>query len=573
MMGDNDPRGKPWGMPGEMQWGEVVATTPAQRDPAGAERDFIASLETAHAPAIPTAPPAVPVAPPALAPTDERDFIASLETTHAPAFQSSLPPMSLRRSHAPRASRSSSWASRLSPTTPVVGGIAGVWDTLRPVLAEPFPRNLAIGVGVAPFVVLLAGFILQAVLAGGDWAHGGLAAGVDALLLAVAIAIGAALRYWLGRRDTTFLKLASALLLGLIVMGAGSLALSHRLHYAQGQSAERTGAYALAVAQYKLYGEAAPNAPDVARADTTWGEQLLSQKQYADAARVLSEALASAPRDATLMARASKDLYSVYSTWLSGSHDGMPYGDAATFFATFRTSSACDATCQTTAAGLEAQTRFLAGTQLAAVGNLAQAIVEFDTIQAQFPTSDYAPKAHASGAQAYLLYGQQLLANADTCKGAVSSSQTLAQQYQTLIATFQTLTAKYADTPEGQKGVKLMAAPQPVSGTLTGLPSAPAPTAYLSKKVTKSTYATEFSDEYKGPVDATSGGFSFANVTPGDYNLHTERGVSYPPEIRTFPSASGNLYNIHVGALCPLNLGNISYTTTPAATPTATTKP
>jgi tetratricopeptide (TPR) repeat protein len=395
---------------------------------------------------------------------------------------------------------------------------------------------------------------------------------VDALLLALAVAIGSALRYWLGRRDTDFLKLASALLAGLVIVGGASLALSRQLHYVQGQSAERTGAYALAVAQYKLYGEAAPNAPDVARADTAWGEQLMGQKRYADAAKALSEALTADPKDTTLVARASRDLYSVYSTWLSGNHDNMPYGDAATFFAQYRTSSACDATCQTTAAGLEAETRFLAGTQLAAVGNYAQAVVEFDTIQAQFPTGDYAAKAHTSGAQAYLAYGKQLLADTNTCKGAVSASQTLAQQYQTLIATFQTLVTKYADTPEGKQGAQMMAAPQPVSGTLTDFPpvtsSSPAPTIHLSKTVNQA--QLYFSNNYNSTVDAKSGAFSFANVTPGDYNLHTERDLGYKVEIHIIHNSSGNLYNIHVGALCPLNLGAVPYTSTPTATPTAT---
>jgi hypothetical protein len=235
----------------------------------------------------------------------------------------------------------------------------------------------------------------------------------------------------------------------------------------------------------------------------------------------------------------------------------MPYGDAAAFFATYRTSKACDAACQTAAAGLEAQTRFLAGTQLAALGNYAQAVVEFDTIQVQFPTSDYAPKAHASGAQAYLAYGQLLLKDPNTCKGAVSTSQTLAEQYQTMMSAFQTLTAKYGDTPEGQQGAKLMAAPQPVAGTLTGFQSNPVPTIHLSKTVNQSTLY--FSNNYNSPVDGTSGAFSFANVTPGDYNLHTERDLGYKVDIHIIHSSSGNLYNIHVGALCPLTLGNIPY--------------
>ncbi len=560
-MGDNDPRGNPWGMPGDMQWGEVgVAATPAQQDPSQADRDFIASLETAHAPAMPpippmpSMPPAIPEMSPGLAPTAERDFIASLETAHASALPPLTSPKSQRRSQAPRAPR----APHPLATAPVLGEIVRFWETLRPVLAEPFPRNLALGVGIAPFVALLVGFILQAVLAGGDWAHGGLAAGVDALLLAGAVAAGSGVRYWLGRRSSGYVKLASALLLGLVILGGGSLALSHRLHYIQGQTAERTGAYALAVAQYKLYGEAAPNAPDVAHADTEWGEQLMAQKHYADASRVLSEALTSNPKDAALMARASQDLYNVYSTWLSGGGDGMPYGDAATFFASYRTSSACDAPCQTTAAGLEAQTRLLAGAQLAAVGNFAQAIIEFDTIQAQFPNTDYAAKAHTTGAQVYLAYGQQLLKDPNTCKGEVSGSQTLAQQYQTLIVTFQTLTSKYGDTPEGQTGVTLMAAPQPVSGTLTGYPSTnPTPSIHLSKTVDQS--SLYFSNNYNSAVDAKSGAFSFAGVTPGDYNLHTERDLGYKVEIHIIHSSSGNLYNIHVGALCPLNLGNIPY--------------
>lgn len=599
-MRDDDPRATPWGVPGEMQWGEVVSPeTPAapgspaapansphrratrgSRDPDQAERDFIASLETAHAPAIGTIPPVAPpparpapakrttpptrdswapAAPDPSPSASERDFIASLETTRAPAIP-------VRRSERPRSSRVSGRLSGRplnSSGSAVAASLSGegsatLWGALREVLAMPFPRNLVIGIGVGAFVVLVAGFILQALLAGGDWAHGSLAAGTDALLLAAIAAIGSGVRYWLGRRSTDFLRLASVLLVALVLLGGLGLGLSHQLHFVQGESAEHSGAFALAVAQYKLYGETAPNAPDVARADTIWGEQLSAQHNYAGATKALQEAIISYPKDAALTTRAAKDLYAVYSAWLAAGGEGMPYGDAATFFASYSASSACDPTCQTTAAGQEAQTRLLAGSQLAQAGDFAQAVVEFDTIQTKFPNTDYASKAHATGAQVYLAYGKQLLTNPDTCKGELTTSQTLAQEYQTLLAAFQTLTSKYGDTPEGQQGAQMMSAPQPVTGTLTSFPTAtPTPTIHLSKSVNQS--SLYFSNNYNSPVDAKTGAFSFANVTPGDYNLHTERDLGYKVDIQIIHSSSGNLYNIHVGALCPLALGTIPY--------------
>jgi hypothetical protein len=575
MMRDDDPRATPWGMPGEMQWGEVVAgETPAApapadprgpRDPREAERDFLASLETAHAPAIGAIPPAVPAVPPAAPPVpggwtpappaDERDFLASLETARTPAI-------STRRSKGPRSLRIAglpSDAPRVAVMAPLAAGNPNsLWGALREVLAQPFPRNLMIGVGAGPFAVLVIGFILQALLAGGDWAHGSLAAGTDALLLALVAAIGVGARYWLGRRTTDFLRLSSALLVALVLVGGLGLGFSHQLHFMQGKAAEGTGAYALAVAQYKLYGEAAPNAPDVARADTTWGEQLSSQHHYADASRVLQEAVIADVKDAALTAHAARDLYTVYAAWLAAGGDGMPYGDAATFLASYRASSACDAACQSAAPALEAQTRLLAGGQLVAAGDYANAVVEFDTIQAQFPNTDYANQAHAAGAKAYLAFGKLLLSDPNTCKGELTTSQTLAQQYQALLGAFQTLTAKYGDTPEGNQGTQMMAAPQNVTGTLTGYPTTtPIPTIHLSKTVNQS--QLYFSNEFNSPVDAKSGAFSFANVTPGDYNLHTERDLGYKVDIHIIHSSSGNLYNIHVGALCPLVLGSIPY--------------
>ncbi len=560
-MDENDPRRMQWGAPDELKWGEVISVPAApQRDPLQAERDFLASMQTAHAPAGADLAPVVALrsASASSSPArygepqplqDERALLADVETAYSPALpqRSGLDDLD----DYPRALR----VKRPRVASFVAGD--SLVDSLRAALAQPFPRNLVIGFGIVPFVALLAGFVLQAVLAGGDWAHGGLAAGVDALLLAGAVAIGAAVRFALGRRGASFLPLGSALLVGLVVVGALGLAFSRQLHYTQALAAERSGAYAVAVAQYKLYGETAPNAPDLARAEAAWGEQLVAQKLYSDAALHLSNALADNPKDATISAQVSKDLYTVYSTWLAAGGDGMPYGDAASFFATYRTSSACDTTCQANAPQLQAQAMYLAGVQFAAAGDYVQATAQFDQLQAQAPTSSYAAKAHEPGAQAYLAWGQQLLKDANTCKGANSSSASLTAQYQTLLSAMQTLASKYGDTPEGQQGAQMLAAPQQVTGTLVGYPTNPVPTIHLSTRVDQTHLI--FSNNYNVAVDAKTGAFTFPSVAPADYNLHTEQDVGYKTTYQIIHSSSGNLYNIHVGALCPLPLGSINY--------------
>ncbi|HEX6819371.1 MAG TPA: hypothetical protein VF120_13420 [Ktedonobacterales bacterium] len=585
-MSEHDPQGVQWGMPEELRWGEVVAApaTPPH-DPLQAERDYLASVDTAYAPAVPASPPvySAPPAPSAglAGQPDERNIFAAIETPRTGTLPPRLPdapPSSLPGALPPldEPADFGHWGrapGRMSgrgepllaaPPLPRAGRRrarydmgSGIVGSLRAVLTEPFPRNLVIGIGVVPFVALLAGFLLQTALAGGDWAHGGLAAGVDALLLAGAVAIGIGVRFALGRRETPFLQLGSALLAGLVVVGAIGLAFSHQLHYAQGQAAERTGNFAVAVAQYQLYGETAPHAPDLARAEAAWGEQLVAAKQYANAALHLSNALADNPKDTGLNTQVGKDLYTVYSTWLAAGGEGMPYGDAATFFASYKTSSACDATCQTNVPQLQAQALYLAGAQLASAGDYAQATAEFDQLQAQLPSSTYAGQAHTAGAAAYLAWGQQLLKDPNTCKGANSSSASLTAQYQTLLTEMQTLSDKYGDTAQGKQGAQMLAAPQQVTGTLTGFPSNPLPTIHLSTKADQTHLI--FSNNYNVAVDGKTGAFTFPGVTPTDYNLHTEQDLGYRINYQIFHSSSGNLLNIHVGALCPLPLGSIAY--------------
>jgi hypothetical protein len=570
MMGEYEsdgPQRSVWG--GWPQRDAGLAETAVSQDGTPAQANTDAPAPSAPAPAAVTGPEATSGGSPS---EDVRDFIASIETTHTPTL--TAPPLRTpsagprdERAYEERASDGQTYDSRtyddpihdrdeLGGGYSLLGGLNR--GALVTFLARPFARRVTIAVAVAPFVVMLLGFVLQALLAGGDWTQGAFAASIDAFLLALVVAIGGVARYMLGRRGTATVALGGALCVGLLASGGGGLLLAHSAHYFQGQALERAAKWSDAIQQYQVYGEKAPHAPDIARVEVAWGEQLLARMQYGDAGKQLSLGLAANPSDTALADRAAKDLYLTYSAWLAGGGEGMPYGNAAAGFAAYRASQTCDSACQTTVAGLEAQVRFLYGGQLTNVSDYADAIVQFELVQSQFPSSPYAAQAHAAAAKAYSSYGAQQLGNTDTCKGALpSASQDQANKYKQVLTTYQTLASKYADTPEGQQAVGVLAAPQPVSGVLTSIPTNPLPTAHLSKTANPSKF--NFSNEYNTSIDGGSGAFTFANVAQGDYNLHTSRDLGNKIEYQVISSSSGNLYSVHVGPLCPIALGQIKY--------------
>jgi tetratricopeptide (TPR) repeat protein len=563
MMRDHDPREaqrakpNPWDPWGGGDSGSAGALPQPALDPDRAA--YIEALATVHAPAA-GRPSEAPAPAPSAAPVEE---LATVHTA-APGRTAAARPAPARSEKRP--AKTSAAARTSSPVDRVFGSLGlgnaadSGWQAMLYFLRDPFPRKIAIYVALVPFGFLLLGFLIQTLIARGDWAQGSFAAGIDALLLGGAVVVGAVVRYQLGRRANKSLQLSGILAGVLVVTGVGGMIFAHTGHLLIAQSMERSGKYQSAVSEYQAYGEKAPNAPNVARAEVEWGEQLLGQKQYSAAATHLDAATSAYKKDQGLTDRANKDLFLAYSAWMEAGGTGMPYGTAAAHLAAYRTSNACDASCKPTVGTLEAQVRYLDAGQLASKGDPIGAAAEFDAVQAQFPNSQFAANAHTEGAKVYLAYGQAQLDDGSACAGSSSTQPDQVSKYQQLLATFKTLSTNYSDTPEGQQAAQMLAAPQQVTGTVTNLPTtnplAPRPIAYLSKAIDES--KAYFSDEFKTPI-GKDGTFTFSAVAQGDYNLHTERDLGNQMEFRIKKNAAGNPYAIHVGPLCGVSLGQIPY--------------
>ncbi|HEV2235908.1 MAG TPA: hypothetical protein VGR57_04520, partial [Ktedonobacterales bacterium] len=144
-----------------------------------------------------------------------------------------------------------------------------------------------------------------------------------------------------------------------------------------------------------------------------------------------------------------------------------------------------------------------------------------------------APLAHAMAAVEYLAVGQAERAGAN-CPVAVP--------------TYQKLATIFADTPEGASASAALAAPVDVTGTLTGYPTDPAPTLYLSRQISGSTI---FSDDYRATLGA-AGAFTFSGVAVGSYNLSAA--LPDGSGVHWYDAQTGNPYTIVVGPLCTLAL-------------------
>jgi outer membrane protein assembly factor BamD (BamD/ComL family) len=331
--------------------------------------------------------------------------------------------------------------------------------------------------------------------------------------------------------------LSAAMVLVLVVTGIGSLTFASPLHGIQASTLERNGQWADAIREYSYAGQGAPNAPDIARVYDEWGEQLLGQRSLGLAVSRFDTVVTQYSQSGSAYDRGRTDLYNAYKEWIGTQGTDVPYPDAITYFETYAGFSTCDSTCQVDAHTIEAQARFQYGTQLAASSNYADAITQFEAIQKQFPQSPYASQAHTAAATAYYAEGQADLSGS-SCANALTA--------------YKTLVSNYGDTPEGQKAKTALAAGVDVTGTI---PSAPgAIPVFLSKHVDPTNFI--FSSEYRSTL-GTNGSFTFHGVQSGDYNLATSHDTGTAINFVYWHDASGNLYFIHVGQLCPVQVNDL----------------
>jgi tetratricopeptide (TPR) repeat protein len=407
-------------------------------------------------------------------------------------------------------------------------------------LGRPFPVSVSLLVIVGSVVLLALVFAVRVLLLGGDWADGAVAIGTVALALAAVFGLIALLRATLGRRSLTFALLTIVLVAGLAMSGIVGLVGSAPLHLAQAQAMEKSGQWGVAINEFGLSGEKGPDAPDVARVQNAWGQQLLQRGDYQGALGHFQTVLDDYQESGNAVQSAQMGQFQAYAAWMKSDASNVPYRDAITAFANFGSSPDCNSDCKTTLADVAPEAYYLYGVQLLQQKRYQLALTEFSKLETQYGSSTYASQGHAKAATAYLAYGQEQISGQE-CAGAVSS--------------FKTLVTNYKDTPEAKTAQNALSAPQDVSGFIANPPANPAPTVHLSKHMSWSTLY--FSNEYSTAVDLKTGAFTFKLVAQGTYYLSMTHPISGGIDYFAWPidDTKTTFYSFTVTPLCPVQLG------------------
>jgi hypothetical protein len=407
-------------------------------------------------------------------------------------------------------------------------------------LARPFPFWMSAFLVVGVFTLLSLVYSATEVLAGADWADGAVVVGRLALIFAGVTLLVTLLRIAVGRRALSMIGLAALFCLLLTGTGIGGLNFSTALHRMQAGVLEGRGIYEAAIHEYTLAGESAPNAPDIARVYDEWGESLLKAHDYARSVAAFSVVATNYAESGDEVMRAYAGMFKGFTAWVTANAKDVPYLTALSYFDTYASSAACDTACKSEVQGTEALAAYQYGLQLFNGGQFAESVKQLEAVQAQKPASAYAPQAHAAAATAYLALGKQQISG-QFCQSAIS--------------TYQTLTKRYADTPEGKQAQTALQAPVNVTGHLDKSPQNPALTIALSKDANPIGYY--FSNDYRATVDA-NGNFTFTNVILGSYSISASRNQSGGQKT-IYWSSNGNLYFVKVQPLCAMQLGTLHY--------------
>jgi hypothetical protein len=420
---------------------------------------------------------------------------------------------------------------------------ARVPERSRGPLGKPFPFSISLLVVVGSIILLALVFGVRVLLLGGDWADGAVAGGMVALALAAVFGLIALLRAAVGRRSLSFALLTIVLVAGLAASGVVGLVGSTPLHLVQAQAMEKSGQWGVAIREYGLSGQKGPDAPDIARVQNAWGEQLLQRGDYEGALTHFQTVLDDYQESGDAAQRAQMGQYQAYAAWMKQDASSVPYRDAITAFANFGSSPECDSECKTTLADVTPEAYYLYGAQLLQQKRYQLAITELTKLESQYASSPYASQGHAKAATAYLAYGQQQISG-QQCAGAVSS--------------YKTIVTSYKDTPEAKTAQDALNAPQDVTGFITSAPTNPSPTVHLSKHMNFSGFY--FSDEYSTSLNATTGAFTFKLVAQGTYYLSTSRPISGGTDYVAWwaDDAHTSYFSFTVAPLCPVQLGSFS---------------
>jgi Tetratricopeptide repeat len=413
--------------------------------------------------------------------------------------------------------------------------------------ARPFPfwvLLIAILAALAIFGALA--------LAGRDWAQSalyvGLAAGAVFLVLAtltIIRSIGGMGSRENTRRVTQYVSAGLALTLLLGMCGA-ALVLQTPLHRAQAASYEGQKQWQLALSEFKQAGETPPSSADLARIYDEWAEQSATQAEYSTAVDTFSVVLKTYPNAKIQVARAKNGITAAYVAWGKAALTTQDYQSAAQRLDTVLALDYCDSACKAEAGAADATAYFNLAEAALATQAYDVAVDKFHSLLTRFPTAPEATQARPDVAKSLLGLGQKQ--RTGVCSQA--------------IPTYQELSTKFADTPEGQAATAELAQPQPVTGHFTkAIPGGAY--AILAIGMYHNMPHNEFLSKVSYPAPHVhvnaDGTFRFETIAQGVWDLvwatFDSNGENYLFAYRQSDGLS--FYQAKVGPLCAFDLGPI----------------
>jgi tetratricopeptide (TPR) repeat protein len=414
-------------------------------------------------------------------------------------------------------------------------------------LAKPLP----FWIPLIATLIILALFGVLAFL-GDDWAQGALFAGLAAggvflLLLTLTIVrlAGGMASAENPRRTFQFVSAGLALVLLLGLFG-GAFILQQPLHRAQAASYESQKQWQLALSEYKQAGERSPSSNDLARVYNEWAAESEAQGEFSSAIDFFTTVLKTYPGATSQVARAKAGLVATYITWGKAALDSKDYQSAAQRLDTLLALDYCDDACKTTASVADATAYYNLAEAALATQAYDVAVDKFHSLVQRFPSAPEATQAHPDLAKSLLGLGQKQ-------RGGVCSQA---------IPTYQELSSKFSDTPEGQAATSELAQPQPVLGRFTkAIPSGAY--AILAKGMYHNIPHSEFISKVSSPAPRvhvnSDGTFRFDSIAQGTWDLVWAtvdgNGENY---LFAYRSSDGlSYYQAKVGPLCAYDLGTI----------------
>lgn len=414
------------------------------------------------------------------------------------------------------------------------------------VLAKPLPIWTWL-IGIA-IVVLILG-VLQ--LRGTDWANGAMQGGIAAGVIGGLIALGTGVRALAGMRGLKKFVSVGITVVILLAYSAVGITQQSSIHRLQGNYLEGKQQWQAAIIEYQLAGEGSPTSTDISRTYDEWGEQLSGAQHYEAAIAKFDIVVNSYSSARTEVIRAQADEIKAYLAWGKEALQQQNYSAATMHLDALLSLPYCDSSCQAQGSALDATAYYNLAESSLAVGQYSDAVNFFQTVTTRFASSPEAQKLHGDFAKALLGEGQQQVVN--SCSSA--------------IPTYEELSTQFADTSQGQEAKKALAAPQPVKGRFTSFiprSSTLTPVVVLAKNLYGGMPADQFLRAINGAplaVIQQDGIFTFKPLRQGTYDLvwgtlRSDGAFSFT--LVSYVTTSAPVYVATVGPLCPFDFTDIN---------------